>query len=55
MLDMSENNEKQGLIQEIQDEVEKLLQAENLSEEQKVSALRAVLRIFDGEKKEDRQ
>ena len=50
---MSERNENQALIREIQIKVDKLLFADNISEEEKVATLRAALQIVGNNKNEE--
>ena len=50
---MSDTNEKQALVEEIQQRIKLLVSADYLSEPEKVSVLREALCIIDDAKKEE--
>ena len=47
---MSEKNEKQALIEDIQKKVETLLQAEGVSEEDKIQLIEEAVRMLEKDK-----
>ena len=50
---MAEENEKQALVEEIRHRIQLLINADYLSESEKVSVLRGALSIIDDIKKEE--